>query len=65
MIPHSLLWHKLIRSGIHGRTLNVLRDIYSKMKACATTKQGLTELFNCTIVTRQGCMPFLFFFLCR
>ena len=27
MIPHSLLWYKLIKSGIHGRTLNVLRDM--------------------------------------
>ena len=25
MIPHSLLWYKLIKSGIHGRTLNVYR----------------------------------------
>ena len=64
MIPHSLLWYKLIKSGIHGRTLNVLRDMYSKMKACVKTKQGLTEFFNCTIGTRQGCMlsPFLFSF---
>ena len=63
-IPHSLLLYKLIKSGIHGRTLNVLRDMYSKMKACVKTKQGLTEFFNCTIGTRQGCMlsPFLFSF---
>ena len=27
MIPHSLLWYKLSKSGIHGRTLNVLRDM--------------------------------------
>ena len=29
---------KLIMSGIHGRTLNVIRDMYSKMKACVKTK---------------------------
>ena len=64
MIPHSLLWYKLIKSGIHGRTLNVLRDMYSKMKACVKTKQGLTEFLNCNIGTRQCYMlsPFLFFF---
>ena len=64
MIPHSLSWYKLFKSGIHGRKLNVSRDMYSKMKACVKTKQGLTEFFNCTIGTRQGCMlsPFLFSF---
>ena len=51
MISHSLLWYKLIKRGVHGRTLNVLRDMYSKIKACVKTKQGLSEFFNCTIVT--------------
>lgn len=61
-IPHFLLWYKLINSGVHGKTINVLRDMYSKLKSCVRTPEGLTEYFKCNVGTRQGCMmsPFLF-----
>ena len=61
-IPHSLLWYKLIKTGVHGKVLTVLQSMYSQLKSCVRTPAGLTEYFDCTIGTRQGCMlsPFLF-----
>jgi hypothetical protein len=36
--------------------------MYSQLKSCIKTPQGLSEYFRCVIGTRQGCMisPFLF-----
>ena len=61
-IPHSHLFYKLIKSGIHGKILNILRSMYGKLKTCLRTPEGLTEFFVCLLGTRQGCMlsPFLF-----
>ena len=61
-IPHAHLWYRLINIGIHGKTLRVLRSMYSKLKSCVKTNSGLTELFECLLGTRQGCMisPLLF-----
>ena len=61
-IPHNLLWYKLIKSGVHGKLLKVLNSMYSNLKSCVRTRSGLTEYFQCTVGTRQGCMlsPFLF-----
>ena len=62
-IPHAHLWYRLINIGIHGKTLRVLRSMYSKLKLkCVKTNSGLTELFECLLGTRQGCMisPLLF-----
>lgn len=63
-IPHSLLWFKLIQEGVHGKMLKLLRNMYGNLKSCVRTDQGLTEFFDCTVGTRQGCMlsPFLFAF---
>ena len=38
--------------------------MYEKLKSCIFTKEGLSDFFECTFGTRQGCMlnPFLFIF---
>ena len=56
---HINMWFKLV----HGKTLSLLRQTYSKVKSCLKTTCGLTELIECKIGTaRQGCMisPFVF-----
>ena len=52
------------RYGIHGKILVLLRNMYSQLKSCMRTEDGLTDYFKCTIGTRQGCIlsPFLFAF---
>lgn len=61
-VPHSLLFYQLMKKGVHGKVLNVLRSMYSSLESCVRTPGGITEFFKCSIGTRQGCMlsPCLF-----
>jgi len=63
-VPHSQLFYRLITEGVHGNILKVLQNMYSKLKACIQSGHKITDLFDCIIGTRQGCMlsPFLFVF---
>ena len=63
-IPHSHLWYKLIKSGMHRRMLQVIRSMYTSLKLCVRTPEGLTKYFACEMGTRQGCIlsPALFAF---
>ena len=61
LIPyHILLWYKLIRRS--WKIVKSLNSMYANLKSCVRTHSGLTEYFQCTAGTRQGCMlsPFLF-----
>ena len=60
-LPHNLLWYKLINIGIHGKMLSVLRAMYSNLKSCVKTNDGLSEYFSCCKGTRQGCILARFF----
>ncbi len=61
-VPHNLLLYTLLKHGIHGRIFTVIKSLYSKLKSSIRVKEGVTECFDCTIGTRQGCMlsPFMF-----
>ena len=61
-VPHSYLFARLLKNGIHGNLINVLKSMYSKLESCVSTPQGLTAFFDCLIGTRQGCMlsPLMF-----
>jgi hypothetical protein len=62
-VPHLQLFYSLIQENIHGRVLNVLRNMYSKLESCVEASDGsISEVFPCEIGTRQGCMisPILF-----
>jgi len=61
-INHTRLWFALTRYGIEGKFLNVFKSMYSNLKSCVKTENGLTEFFKCTIGTRQGCIssPLIF-----
>ena len=61
-VQHNLLWYVLLKQGINGKILNVIKSMYSKMHSCILTDGGLTDYFLCSLGTRQGCMvsPLLF-----
>ena len=77
-IPHLQLFYRLIREGLHGKVIKVLRNMYCKLSSCvevfnvcdsqsstgSSISRSLTEAFSCGVGTRQGCMisPFLFIF---
>ena len=62
-VPHFHLWYRIIKDGIHGRIINVIRSLHSNLKSCLKVPYGLTEYFACVVGTRQGCIisPFLLY----
>ena len=50
------MWDALTRKGIEGNFLRVWKSLYSKLKSCVKVDENLTNYFDCTIGTRQGCV---------
>ena len=61
-VVSDILWFKLIRLGVRGRMLNIIKSIYSCVKSRVKHDNTLSDFFTCNIGVRQGeCLsPFLF-----
>ena len=53
-VNRSKLWTKLSSSGISGRILDVIKNMYLKAKSCVAINGGQSECFPCHIGVRQG-----------
>ena len=56
------LWYKLIKSGVDGKVLCLIRSMYKEVRSCVRHLNTLSELFDCKIGLMQGeiCSPLLF-----
>lgn len=56
------LWFKLIKLGIRGNILNIMRSMYNSVKSRVKYMNKLSNSFECELGVRQGeCLsPFLF-----
>ena len=56
------LWSKLIKAGIIGKMLRVLKNIYKNVESSVLLGQLRTDFFNIEVGVRQGCLlsPLLF-----
>ena len=61
-INRDILWHKLIKFGVRGKALNIIRSMYENVKSRVKYKNRLSENFECYLGVRQGesLSPFLF-----
>ena len=50
------LFYKLLKSGIHGKIYNILRDMYSEVRYSTKLQSGLTDPFLSIIGVKQGCI---------
>ena len=39
---HVLLWQKLVNYGIDGKFINIIKSMYSKVKSCVRSNEGMT-----------------------
>ena len=53
-INRNALWYKLYKTGIQGRLLRVIRDMYSKVKSCVKQCNSYSEYFEYAVGLRQG-----------
>ena len=48
------LWQKLLKEGIHGKILSVIKNMYTEIKSCILLNGVKSEYFNCEKGVRQG-----------
>ena len=48
------LWHKLLKCGLNGRVVNVIKSMYSDIKSCVNCNNKMTDFFSSNIGVRQG-----------
>ena len=61
-IDRNKLFYKLARSGVTGKLLNIIQQIYSDLKSCVKHNSELSDFFSSTVGLMQGeaLSPFLF-----
>ena len=61
-IVRDNLWYKLVKLGLRGKILDILKSMYSSVKSRVKFNNKLGNEFNCTLGVRQGeCLsPLLF-----
>ena len=61
-IVRDIVWYKLLKAGVRGRMLDIIKSIYDNIKSQVKHNNTLSCLFTCNIGVRQDeCLsPFLF-----
>jgi len=54
LVDRASLWSKLLSSGINGKILRVIYNMYDQAKSCVKKDKTLSNLFSCLIGVRQG-----------
>jgi len=61
-VQREPLFETLLKNGIHGKFLKAVAAIYESVFSCVKIEDRLTDLFECPVGLRQGCIlsPLLF-----
>ena len=54
LVNRASLWNKLIGAGLHGRILDLIKDMYGKAKSCVKLGNFCSDYFHCFTGVRQG-----------
>ena len=54
LVNRVLLWQKLLRTGIDGKILTVIQNLYKSAKSCVRDGNTYSEYFVSNIGVRQG-----------
>lgn len=53
-IYRNALWLKLYKTGIQGKVLRIIRDMYQKVKSCVKSCNNYSDYFEYAVGLRQG-----------
>ena len=53
-VSHYKLWKRLVRCGVTGKILNVIKSMYSKLKSCVKVNNVCSEFFEVSVGLMQG-----------
>ena len=61
-VVRDVIWYKLLKIGVRGKMLDIIKSIYNNVKSQVKHNNTLSSSFTCNIGVRQGeCLsPFLF-----
>ena len=61
-VVRDILWYKLIKLGVRGKILNVIKSMYQNVRSKVKFDQKISDSFQCNLGVRQGesLSPFLF-----
>ena len=61
-VERDILWYKLIKIGVRGQMLDIIKSMYNAVKSKVKNNNSVSEAFSCKIGVRQGeCIsPLLF-----
>ncbi|MCG8045176.1 MAG: reverse transcriptase family protein [Candidatus Thiodiazotropha taylori] len=61
-VVRDVVWYKLLKIGVRGKMLDIIKSIYQNVKSKVKHNNKLSSSFTCNIGVRQGeCLsPFLF-----
>jgi len=48
------LWYKLVKQGLNGKMLQLIKDMYNNVKSCVRGFNSLSEYFNCVVGLKRG-----------
>ena len=54
LIDRKFLWFKLLKIGVNGKVLNVVKSLYKCAKSCISVNGAMSEFFSCNVGVRQG-----------
>ena len=53
-VNRAFLWQKVLNSGVNGKVLRVIKDMYMKAKSCVEVGDKCSDFFSCLTGVRQG-----------
>ena len=62
LIVRETIWYKLIKLGLRGNILNIIKSFYLQLKSSVKCNTTISDTFLCTLGVAQGdyLSPFLF-----
>ena len=54
LVWRDALWHKLLKVGINGKIIRVIRNMYSNIKSCVSVNQEISDYFVSFTGVHQG-----------